>query len=147
MIQNGVKLAVRAAEQVGLAGQLKSGGEKRQYAIDAVQDYLKRVNIPIEVDEIVTLIEAEVNSQFSSYAPPVNTAETRSALLDKAVETAVLAAEQTGAKQLAVEAAPRQIDPIQQSLKVDPALIDGMIEAQIMRLKLKALEWKAKGAK
>jgi hypothetical protein len=160
VVQTGVKLAVRAAEQVGLAGQLKSGSEKRQYAIDAVQDYLKRVNVPIEVDEIVTLIEAEVNSQFSSYAPPVDTAKTRSDLLDKAVETAVLAAEQTGAKQLAIETATNYATAKKQyaldlatkylgehGLKVDPALIDGMIEAQIMRLKLKALEWKAKGGK
>jgi hypothetical protein len=156
VIQTGVKLAVRAAEQVGLAGKLKSGSEKRQYAISAVQDYLDRVNIPVEVDEIVTLIEAEVNSQFSSYAPPVDTAETRSALLDKAIETAVLAAEQTGAKELAIEtatsyAAAKKTFAVdlatkyleEHGIKVDTSLIDGMIEAQIMRLKLKALQWKA----
>jgi len=155
VIQRGVELAVRAAEQVGLSGQLNSGSEKRQYAISAVQDYLSRVNIPIEVDEIVTLIEAEVNSQFSSYAPPIDTAETRSALLDKAVETAVLAAEQTGAKELAIETATNfavakktfAVDLAtkylgEHGIKVDTSLIDGMIEAQIMRLKLQALQWK-----
>jgi hypothetical protein len=159
-IQNGVKLAVRAAEQVGLSGQLKTGREKLDYAISAVQDHLNRAGVPIEIDEIVTLIEAEVNSQFSSYAPPVDTAEARSALLDKAVETAVLAAEQTGLKtmavetaanvalakkQYAVELAEKYLD--EHGIDVDAALIDGMIEAQIMKLKLKALEWKSGAVK
>jgi len=42
MIEKGVQLAVKAAEQAGFAGQLKSGSEKKQYAIDAVQRYLDR---------------------------------------------------------------------------------------------------------
>ncbi|MBU1661617.1 MAG: phage holin family protein [Chloroflexi bacterium] len=156
IVEAGIKLAVRAAEQVGLSGQLKTGGEKRDYAVNSVQKYLDRAGIPIEVDEIATLIEAEVNSQFSNYAPPVDTPETRSALIDKAIETAVLAAEQTGAKKLAVETAAGvamskkdyAVDLAskylaEHGLKVDTSLIDGLIEAQIMRLKLQALQWKA----
>jgi len=77
-------------------------------------------------------------------------------LLDKAIETAVLAAEQTGAKDLAVEAAANLANSkksyavdlaarylAEHGLKVDTALIDGLIEAQIMRLKLQALQWKS----
>ncbi len=158
MIENGVKLAVKAAEQAGFSGLLKGGSEKKQYAIDAVQRYMDRAGVAIDVDEIATLIEAEVNAQFSNYAPPVDTPETRSALIDKAVEAAVLAAEQSGAKRaavdiaagvamskkdFAVDLAERYL--LEHGLKVDTTLIDGMIESQIMKLKLKALEWKATG--
>ncbi|MBT3391698.1 MAG: hypothetical protein HN413_14970 [Chloroflexi bacterium] len=158
LIEKGITLAVKAAEQAGFSGILKSGSEKKQYAIDAVQRYLDRAGVEIEVDEIATLIESEVNSQFSNYAPPVDTPETRSALIDKAVETAVLAAEQSGAKNAAIDiatgAALSKKDYAtdiaakylaEHGLKVDPSLVDGMIEAQIMKLKLKALEWKATG--
>lgn len=149
IIDAGVQIAVRAAEQGGFAGLLKSGGEKKNFAIKAVQDYLNRAGVAMDVSEIATLIEAEVNQQFSSHAPPVDTPEARSALLDKAVETAVLAAEQSGAKQLAVDAGTNlalakkeyALDLVQKyltehGLKVDLSLLDGMIEAQVMRLKL-----------
>ena len=158
LIEKGITLAVKAAEQAGFSGILKSGSEKKQYAIDAVQRYLDRAGVEIEVDEIATLIESEVNSQFSNYAPPVDTPETRSALIDKAVETAVLAAEQSGAKNAGIDIATRAALSkkdyatdiaakylAEHGLKVDPSLVDGMIEAQIMKLKLKALEWKATG--
>lgn len=149
IIEAGVQIAVRAAEQGGFAGLLKSGAEKKNYAIQAVQDYLNRAGVSVNVSEIATLIEAEVNKQFSNHAPPVDTPEARSALLDKAVETAVLAAEQSGAKQLAIEAGTNlalakkeyAMDLVQKyltehGLKVDLSLLDGMIEAQVMRLKL-----------
>jgi hypothetical protein len=149
IIDAGVQIAVRAAEQAGFAGILGSGAEKKEYAIKAVQDYLNRAGVTIDVSEIATLIEAEVNKQFSNHAPPIDSPEARSALLDKAVETAVLAAEQSGAKQLAVEAGTNlalakkeyAMDLVQKYLtehgiKVDLSLLDGMIEAQVMRLKL-----------
>jgi hypothetical protein len=149
IIDAGVQIAVRAAEQAGFAGLLAGGAEKKEYAIKAVQDYLDRAGVIIDVSEIATLIEAEVNKQFSSHAPPIDSPEARSALIDKAVETAVLAAEQSGAKQLAVEAGTNlalakkeyALDMVQKYLtehgiKVDLSLLDGMIEAQVMRLKL-----------
>jgi hypothetical protein len=149
IIDAGVQIAVRAAEQAGFAGILKSGSEKKNYAINAVQAYLDRAGVSVDAKEIATLIEAEVNKNFSSHAPPVDTPEARSALLDKAVETAVLAAEQSGAKQLAVEAGTNlalskkdyALDLVQKYLEehginVDRELLDGMIEAQVMRLKL-----------
>lgn len=103
MIQNGIQVAVRAAEQAGLSGQLAGGGgAKKQYAVKAAQDFLDRAGVKINVDQIATLIESEVRSQFNNAAPPVDTPETRSALIDKAVQAAVLAAEQSGIKQTAV---------------------------------------------
>ncbi len=159
MIEKGIKMAVGAAEQAGFSGLLKSGGEKKNYAIDAVQRYLDRAGVEIDVEEIATLIESEVNRQFSNYAPPVNTPEARSALIDKAIESAVLAAEQSGAKKTAIDVATGAalskkayaVDMAakylsEHGIKVNPSLIDGMIEAQIMKLKLKALEWKATGS-
>ncbi|MBM3143869.1 MAG: hypothetical protein FJ010_02645 [Chloroflexi bacterium] len=155
MIEKGVKMAVSAAEQAGFSKLLKSGAEKKQYAIEAVQRYLDRIGVPIDVDEIAALIESEVNTQFSNYAPPVNTPEARSALIDKAIEMSVLAAEQSGAKKLAIETAAGvamskkdyAVDLAtkylaEHGLKVNPDLVDGLIEGQIMKLKLKALEWK-----
>lgn len=148
VIQSGIRIAVRAAEQAGLSGQLGSGSEKKEYAIQAAQGYLDQSGVSIDVKDISTLIEAEVNKQFSNYAPPIDTPETRSALLDKAVETAVLAAEQSGARQLAIDAGTNlamakkdyAMDLVKKYLKehgikVDPALVDGMIEAQVLRLK------------
>jgi hypothetical protein len=148
MIESSIKIAVRAAEQAGFSGQLRSGSQKKEYALQAAQSYLDRSGVSIDVKEISTLIEAEVNQQFSSYAPPIDTPETRSALLDKAVETAVLAAEQSGTKQLAIDTGTDlalakkkyAIDLAakylrEHGIKVDLTLIDGMIEAQVLRLR------------
>jgi hypothetical protein len=156
MIEKGVRIAVKAAEQAGFSGMLKSGSEKKEYAIDAVQRYLDRAGVAIDVEEIVTLIEAEVNTQFTKYAPPVDTPEARSELIDKAIEAAVLSAEQSGFKKAAIESATgvalskkdyatdlAQKYLAEHGLKIDTDLIDGLIEAQIMRLKLKALESKS----
>ena len=148
VIESGIRIAVRAAEQAGLSGQLGGGSQKKEYAIQAAQRYLDRSGVSVDAKEISTLIEAEVNQQFSKAAPPIDTPETRSALLDKAVETAVLAAEQSGAKQLAIDAgtdlamakkkyAMNLVEKYltEYGIKIDPALIDGMIEAQVLRLK------------
>ncbi|MBI3361163.1 MAG: hypothetical protein HY023_08635 [Chloroflexi bacterium] len=82
--------------------------------------------------------------------PPDN-AQTRSQLIDKAVQSAVLAAEQTGVKQMGVNLALDVAQAKKQyavniagkylsdyGIKIDPALIDGLIEAQIMRFKVEA---------
>lgn len=119
MIEKGVHIAVKAAEQAGFSGILKSGIEKKEYAIDAVQRYLDRTGVAIDVEEIATLIEAEVNSQFTKYAPPVDTPEARSALIDKAVEAAVLAAEQSGLKK-SRRRRRRQCGPFQERLCHQP---------------------------
>jgi len=144
----GISIAVRAAEQAGASNQLAGGGQaKKAYAIKVAQDYLNRLNIRVDVNTLVALIESEVQKQFSGAAPVVDDAATRSALLDKAVEAAVLAAEQSGLsgviqdvatqkKRYALDMAFRYLS--EHGLRVDPAVVDGLIEAQVMRLKIEA---------
>ena len=144
-IDAGVGIAVRAAEQMGLSGQLQGGGQgKKAFAIKTAQEYLDRLGVQIDVNALTSLIEAEVRKQFSNAAPVVDNAATRSALLDKAVDSAVLAAEQSGLtaaiqnigaqkKRYALDWAGRYL--AEHGLKVDPVVLDGLLEAQIRRMK------------
>ena len=144
-IDAGVGIAVRAAEQMGLSGQIAGGGQgKKAFAIKTAQEYLDRLGVKIDVNALTTLIEAEVRQQFSNAAPVVDDAATRSALLDKAVGSAVLAAEQSGLtaaiqnigaqkKRYALDWAGRYL--AEHGLKVDPVVLDGLLEAQIRRTK------------
>lgn len=142
-------LAVQAAEQAGLAGVLSGGAEKKRYATQAAQRYFDQLGIKIDVNSVAALIEAEVINNFSNSAPPVDAPEARAELIDKAVRAAVLAAEQSGLKQRAVaaglelatqkkeyalELAQKYLK--EHGIKVDKSLIDGLIEAQIMRFKI-----------
>ncbi len=142
-IDAGVGIAVRAAEQMGLSQQVAGGGQgKKAFALKTAQDYLNRLGVQIDVNELATLVEAEVRKQFSNAAPVVDNASTRSALLDKAVDTAVLAAEQSGLtaviqnvgaqkKRYAIDMAGRYL--AEHGLKVDPLVLDGLIEATVRR--------------
>jgi hypothetical protein len=144
-IDTAISFAVRAAEQAGLSNQLAGGGQaKKAYAIKAAQDYLDRLGIKLDVNMLTTLLEAEVNKQFSNAAPVVDDAATRSALLDKAVHTAVLAAEQSGLtgaiqnvaaqkKRYAVDFAFKYL--AEHGLRVDPTVVNGLIEAQVLAAK------------
>lgn len=147
-IDSSINIAVRAAEQSGLAQQLAGGGQaKKAFAVKAAQDYLNQLGIKLDVGMLSTLIEAEVHKQFSNAAPPVDSAEARSALLDKAVHAAVLAAEQSGLtgmvknvgeqkKRYALDLAFKYL--AEHGLRVDPAVVNGLIEAQIRELKTPA---------
>jgi hypothetical protein len=147
-IDAAVGVAVRAAEQMGLSQQLAGGGQaKKAYAIKSAQEYLNRLGVPVDVNQLATLIEAEVRRQFNNAAPVVDDAATRSALLDRAVETAVLAAQQSGLtaviqnvgaqkKRYAIEMAGRYL--AEHGVKVDPVVLDGLIEAQVLRIKATA---------
>ena len=144
-IDSAISLAVRAAEQAGLSNQLAGGGQaKKAYAVKAAQDYLDRLGIKLDVNMMATLLEAEVNKQFSNAAPVVDDAATRSALLDKAVHTAVLAAEQSGLvgviqnvadqkKRYAMDFAFKYL--AEHGLRVDPSVVNGLIEAQVLQAK------------
>ncbi len=144
-IDGAVSLAVRAAEQAGLSNQLAGGGQaKKAYAIKAAQDYLDRLGIKLDVNLLATLLESEVNKQFSNAAPVVDDAATRSALLDKAVHAAVLAAEQSGLTGLIQDVAEQKkryaLDfafkyLAEHGLRVDPAVVNGLIEAQVLQSK------------
>jgi Bacteriophage holin of superfamily 6 (Holin_LLH) len=144
-IDTGINFAVRAAEQAGLSNQVTGGGQaKKAYAVKAAQDYLDRLGIKLDVNMLTTLLEAEVNKQFSNAAPVVDDAATRSALLDKAVHTAVLAAEQSGLtgaiqnvaaqkKRYALDFAFKYL--AEHGLRVDPTVVNGLIEAQVFAAK------------
>lgn len=147
-IDTALNYAVRAAEQAGLAGQLGGGGaNKKAYAIRAAQDYLNRLGVQMDVSALATLVEAEVNKQFSNAAPVVDDAATRSALLDKAVKTAILAAEQSGLnktiqnvagqkKQFAMDLAFKYLS--EHGLRVDPTVVNGLLEATLREMKTNA---------
>lgn len=152
MLEKVGQLAVTAAEQAGLSGQLRSGSEKRTYAMRAAQSYLDRLGIRVDAEAIGTLIEAEVLKQFNGTATPMaDTAEARSRLLEKAVESAVLAAEKTGLsgelvragvniarekKGFALDFAGRYLK--EHGINIDVSVVDGLIEAQLMRFQIEA---------
>ena len=59
------RIAVTSAEQSGLADLLTDYvGGKKQYAIDVAEKYLVSIGVPIDLDLIADLIEAEVLKQF-----------------------------------------------------------------------------------
>jgi hypothetical protein len=135
-IESAVNFAVHAAEQ-----QITGGGAgKKSLALKAAQDYLDHLGVKLDVNLLSNLIEAEVHKQFSTAAPPVDSAEARSALLDKAVQAGVMAAEQSGIngtiqnlgpekKRYALALAAKYLE--EHSIRVDPVLVNGLIEAEI----------------
>ncbi len=146
-------IAVRAAEQAGLTKQIAGGAAKKEYALEVAQNYLKSIGVKVDLTAVTNVIEAEVLKQFNNAAPPADTPQARAALIDKAVESAVLAAEQSGLKaaaanlgasvaeqkkQYALGLAKKYLED--QGVRVDMTVIDGLLEAQIMRFKIKAAE-------
>ena len=144
-------VAVRAAEQAGLSKQLAGGSAKKDYALQVAQDYLGSLGIKLDVKMIAGVLESEVLKQFNSGAPPADTPVTRAALIDKAVEAAVLAAEQSGLKATAAGAVASLAEQKKKyalslaqkylednGMRVDLSLVDGLIEAQIMKFKIQA---------
>ncbi len=103
--------------------------------------------IKLDLDKIASLIEAEVLSQFNNPDTLTDTAQARQALIDKAVEAAVLAAEKSGMsgliRNIGVEKKAYALQMATQYLRqhgitVDPGLLGGLIEAQLLRLMLAA---------
>jgi hypothetical protein len=141
-----VQTAVQVAEQTGVLEKL-TGSEKRAQAIDFVQSWLKEHNVNIDVDQIASLVEAEVLTQFQNPTAPVNTAQGRQELIDKAVESAVLAAEQSGLKGLIQnQSAEKKAYAMQltreylsqHGITIPDTLTSGMIEATLLRFTLAA---------
>lgn len=141
-----VRTAVRVAEQTSLAEGL-TGPEKRERAIQVAQSFLRRQGIALDLKQLVSLIEAEVLEQFSNPTMPADTAEARQALIDKAVEAAVLAAEQSGLKGLIPNHGPDKKAYAmamvaeylnQHGISLPDSLLSGLIEAQILRFTMAA---------
>ncbi len=134
-----VRVGVQFAERVGLLEKLVSS-EKRKRAVEVAQKFLADRGVKIDVDSLVTLIEAEVQRQFHNPTPPVDAAQARQALIDSAVQSAIQAAEQSGLsgliqnvgtekKAYAMQMAAQYLK--QHSITVDEQLVSGLIEAQL----------------
>ena len=153
MVQAVAEMVVRAAEQNGNNGVLVSGSEKKKFAIDMARAYFRRLGLKMDAPSITSLIESEVMRQFQNSSSSSDSAQVRSDLLARAVSTAVLAAEQSGLKRRALEAGLNlaeekktyavnlAIDYLaQHGIRVPADLIDGMIEAQLMRFRIEAAQ-------
>jgi len=144
---------VQAAEQAGLSGQITNiGNEKKNYAIKATQDLLNRAGLKVNASEIAALIESEVHRQLTNPTPVVDNPQTRRELLDKAVEVAVLASQQGSVQEFAARLTTGLLDSQkdyavtfalkyleQYGVKVSPDLVKGLIDAQILRLRLQTM--------
>lgn len=69
LVDSAVKIAVFAAEQVY---QGVSGAEKKAYALQIAEDYLKKHNVTIDLDALDAAIEAAVFSELNKWKEPVN---------------------------------------------------------------------------
>ncbi|MCC6904224.1 MAG: hypothetical protein IT326_00175 [Anaerolineae bacterium] len=146
MIVDAIRTAVQVAEQSGVLDNLL-GPEKRQAAIEFAQDYLAKRGVQLNVGQLVDLIESEVRNQFSNPTSPEQIVASRQLLVDKAVEAAVLAAEQSGLKGLIENSGPVKKTYALQFVReylaqsgvvIDEQIVSGLIEAQLLRLILAA---------
>jgi hypothetical protein len=142
-----IGVAVKAAEQ---AGGIKGlvGAQKQQQAIDIAQRFLAERGIKMDVGKIVDLIEAQVYTQFTAPTPIADTAESRQALVNSAVQASVQAAEQSGLsgliqnvgqqkKDYALQMASQYLG--QYGVKLDPNLLSGLIESQVLNARQQRL--------
>jgi stage V sporulation protein SpoVS len=143
-IQKSVTLGVSVAKQTGLTDSLVA---MRQRAIQVAQDFLDERGVHMDVGRLATLVEAELSSQIRSPSMPADTTQARQALMQSAIQAAVLAAEQSGMKGLiqntAVDKKNYAMALARQYLQehgvtVDESLVSRLIEAQLLRLFLTA---------
>lgn len=62
LLEQSVKVAVRAAEQAGAAGLIH---DKRAYAFDVAEKWLKARGVTLDIDLIYAAIEAAVYKEFN----------------------------------------------------------------------------------
>lgn len=135
-------IAVGVAERSGLTGQ-----EKRDQAMAIAERFMKARGIHVNSTELAMVIEAEVTRQFHTPTDVADSAAARQALINDAVESAVLAAEQSGLAGLITD-----LGPVKKAYALDLAreylsehaialsdqLLGGLIEARLLRFKLDA---------
>jgi hypothetical protein len=141
-VDRAVSMAVQLAERAGLLEKL-IGPEKRKRAIELAEEFLAERGVKLDLDKLATLIEAEVQKQFHSPAAPADTPQARQELIDGAVKSAIMAAQQSGlagliknvgkekkayAMQMAVEYLA------QHGIGLDEQLLSGLIEAQLFSM-------------
>jgi hypothetical protein len=148
ILEKAAALAVRAAEQSGISKQIAEGGKaKKDYALQVLQNYLNSHGINVDLSMIDSAIEAEVHKQFTVPQTVTGTPESKAALIDKAVQGAVWAAEQSGLTGTLVEAGKSLAEQKKQyalnlaqnylaqyGIQADLSVIDGLIEVQVLRL-------------
>ena len=139
-----VRMAVGLAERAGLTEGL-TGAEKRAAALKAADTFLRKRGIQLDLEELADLIEAEVILQFNNPQPIADTTEARDALIERAIQAAVLAAEQAGLagfienigatkKAHAMNVAAQYFSEM--NVAVSPDLTSQLIEAQVLRYRL-----------
>ncbi len=136
-----VETAVQVAEQTGIMEGL-TGPQKRERAVQVAQDFLQKRGVNVDLRQLISLIEAEVLAQFHNPAMPADTAGARQALIDQAIEAAVLAAEQSGLQGLIQNTGPEKKAYAmrlaaeylkQHGISIPDELAGGLIEAQLLR--------------
>ena len=153
MVQTVTELVVRAAEQNSNNGTLISSAEKKKFAMNLARSYFRRLGIDLDSTSIAGLIESEVLRQFHNSSGSAESAKVRSDLLSRAVQSSVLAAEQSDIKRKALEAGLNLAEEkktyavnlatdylSQHGINVPHDLIDGMIEAQLMSFRIEAAQ-------
>lgn len=139
-IDRAVSIAVQFAERAGLLEKLISS-EKRKRAIEIAQGFLEERGVKIDLETLITLIEAEVQKQYHNPTPPIDAEQARQALIDGAVQSAVQAAEQSGLagliqnvgaekKAYALQMAAQYLK--EHDMTVDDQLLSGLIESQML---------------
>jgi hypothetical protein len=141
-----VSTAVAVAEQTGVLKNL-AGPEKKEQAISIAEDWLAQRGIQMDLNDLANVVEAEVARQFQNPSAPADTPAARQELIEKAVESAVLAAEQSGLAGLIEnvgrekkEYALKMVNDYlsQYDVTVPEDLVSGLIEATLLRYKLAA---------
>jgi hypothetical protein len=142
IIQRALAMAVTVAEQTGITEGLL-GPEQRAKAIKFAQDYLAQRGVKIDVDKLATLVETEIRKQIESPTAPVDSPLARQELIRQAIESAVLAAEQSGLSgqilNTAIDKKAYAMEMARQNLQLygiqaGDSLISGLIEAQLLRM-------------
>lgn len=143
-LQRALNLAVTVAEETGIKEGL-IGPEARQRAVQFAQEFLAARGVKIDVDRLATLVEGELRKQAASPTAPADTPMARQALLQSAIESAVLAAEQSGMTGLiqntAIEKKNYALKMAREymqlhGLPANEQLLGGLIEAQLLRMYL-----------
>ncbi len=147
--QEAVDQAIALAKKAIHTGALErlAGPERRQQAIQIVQSALEGRGVRMNVGRLASLVETEILAQLGQPTMPNDMPEARQALIDKAVESAVLAAEQSGLsglienvgvekKAYALRMAATHLGEL--GVTVPPGLLGGLIEAHLLRLFLAA---------
>lgn len=142
-----VRAGVRFAEQSGILQSL-FGPDKKQLAVEYVERKLREAGIDnVDVDQIATLIENEVRHQFQNPTSVQDTIEARQQLINKAIEAAILSAEQSGLSgvienvgQAKKEHAVRFVqDYLKQfGITLPEQVVTGLIEAQLLKMLMAA---------